>query len=920
MRLVSVTARNYRIHRERTVVFDPSRTVISGPNESGKSTVVEAVHRALFLRSRASGAVLEAMRSQIHPGHPSVELTFESGGSTYTVSKEFTGNNSAVTTLTEAGRPTLRNEQAEEKLAELLGAEAIRGRGAEERLRMQWAHLWVWQGAAGSDPLADESMERPLDRVHACLGGLGAGDVLESRIDQAVGKAIADTHAAWTKDNGQPRATSPLGQAGAALAEAEARLAAARAAIDTLEAAVAEVERADATIADNDASLAVRRSEQADNDVKLEEARTLEIRHAEQQAAATAAIARLAGLADGDRQIRECEARLAAIEARRTPAAEQRAGAVAAEREAEARCAAAQAGARQCRLEQAAGAELAELHARWEHLERRRTERVGLAGRCGRIATLRAEAAELQARRDALPAVTAADLAELAALERKRDAAQARLDAIATRVELLVATDEVRLGDHGLAVGVPETITADADLTVAGTRLRISPGGGTSLTEATRERDDVAAALDARLRKAGVTDVDEARRVQPLRQTLESALEAKRSAIEDLGDRRADAELAALAREIADLEGALDAATRADFIRPDGLDAALAARQAIDDRLHELGRSLTAANAAQQAAEQRRTEARGQRDLADDVARRIDDEFRTEEARRAVLVEEHGVSRSAAILEATAARDDAERALAETKSGLAKLQPDILRQTAVRLQRAIEKLIEGRQNAQTSRTVALERLRTEGTLDPREDLARARAAERIAASRHAQADREARAYALLSGLFAEKKREVEARFVEPLTLRVGDYLRCLFGPDAVISVDRADGRLGALAVTRPEFGGVPFGFGQLSGGGREQVAAAFRLAMAEILATEHDGCLPIVFDDAFVNADPQRVAAVQGMLDLAAARGLQVIVVSCNQRDYDGLGAEPVEFVRAAYESRRAGGGESASVDARPGS
>jgi hypothetical protein len=900
MRLVSVTVRNYRMHLEKTVVFDPSRTVISGPNETGKSTIVEAIHRALFLRSRASGAVLDTMRSQIHPGHPSVELTFECRGSTYTVTKEFTGTTSAVTTLAEAGRATLRNEQAEEKLAELLGAEAVRGRGAEDRLRMQWAHLWVWQGTSGSDPFADATMERALDQVHGCLGSLGTGDVLESRIDKAVGKAIADTHAAWTKDNGQPRATSPLGQAEAALAEARARLDAAQAAIDTLEAAVAEVERADAMIAESDASLALRRSEQADNDERLEEARTLEIRHAEQQAAATAASVLLAGLTDGDRQIRECESRLAAIESRRTPAAEQRARAVAAEQETDARCAAAQAAARQCQLEQAAVAELAELHSRWEHLERRRSERVGLAGRCGRIAALRAEATELQARRDALPAVTATDLAELAALERKRDAAQARLDAIATRVELIAGAAEVRLGDHGLAVGVPETITADADLTVAGTRLRISPGGGTTLTEATGERDDVAAALDARLRKAGVTDVDEARRIQPLRQTLESGLEAKRSAIEDLGDRGADAELAALEKELAELAATFDAAPRADFARPQGLDAAIAARQAIDERLHELVRSLTAANAAQQAAEQRRTEARSERDRADDVARRIDDEFRTEEARREVLVEEHGASRTAAILEATAARDDAERALAETRSGLAKLQPDILRQTAVRLQRAIEKLIESRQNAQTSRTVALERLRTEGTLDPREDLARARAAERIAASRHAQTAREARAYALLSGLFAEKKREVESRFVEPLTLRVGEYLRCLFGPAAVISVEYADGRLKALAVTRPEFGGVPFGFGQLSGGGREQVAAAFRLAMAEILAVEHHGCLPIVFDDAFVNSDPQRVAAVQGMLDLAAARGLQVIVVSCNQRDYDGLGAEPVELDRPA--------------------
>ena len=770
MRLVSVTVRNYRIHREKKVDFDPSLMVIGGPNESGKSTIVEAVHRALFLRSRTSGAVLDTMRSQLHPGNPSVELTFESGGSTYTITKEFTGNNSAVTTLTEAGKAQLRNEQAEEKLRELLNVEAIGGRGAEERLRMQWAHLWVWQGVAGADPLDGEAMKLPLDRLHGRLGS----------------------------------------------------------------------------------------------------------------------------------QIRECELRLAAIAGRRTATAEQRTAAIAAEQQAEERCSAAQTEARGCQRDQATVAELAELHARFEHLERRRTDRAGLAGRCGRIAVLRAEAAGMQTRLDALPAVTAVDLTDLAALERKRDAAQATLDAIATRVELLAADGTVRLGDHRLAVGVPETITADADLAVGATRLRITPGGGTSLTEATRARDDANATLEARLHRAGVADVDEARRIQPLRQTIESALAAKRSAIEDLGDRTADAELAALDDDIAGLEKAVDATTKADFQRPQNLDAALAARQSIDQRLHELVRSLSVANAAQQATEQRWAEARRQRDIADDAARRIDDEFRTDEVLQKVLVDEHGTDRTTAIAVATAARDHAEQALAATVGGLAQLQPDLLRQAAVRLQRAVEKLIEGRQNAQTSRTVALERLRTEGTLDPREDLARARAAERLAASRHAQAARESRAYALLSGLFAEKKREVEAQFVEPLTLRVGEYLRCLFGPEASVSIDYAEGRFKTLALARPTFGSTPFSFDQLSGGGREQVAAAFRLAMAEILAAEHDGCLPIVFDDAFVNSDTTRVAAVQGMLDLAASRGLQIVVLSCNHRDYDGLGTTPDVFTKVS--------------------
>lgn len=903
MRLISITVRNYRIHRDLTVAFDPSRTVIGGPNESGKSTLVEAVHRALFLRSRASGAVLDAMRSHFHPGHPSVELTFESRGTTYTVSKQFTGTNAAPTTLTVAGSPPLRNEQAEEALEEILAIEAVAGRGAEDKLRLQWAHLWVWQGVSGTDPLDRDSIGMPLERLRERLGSLEAGDVLESRLDAAVGTIVAETYGSWTKENGTSKAGSPLGEADTALADARSKRATAQAAIDALEGAAADVERADATIAESESSLAARRREQEENGGQLDEARRLEILQAEQQATATTAVARLAGLTEGDRQIRESEARIASIEARRAPAAERQAAAGRAEKEAEERATTAQADARACQREQADVAELAELHSQAEHLERRRTERVGLAGRCGRIAALRAEAIELQARFDSLPAVSSADLSELASLERRHDAAQATLDAIATRVELLAADGPVRLGDHELVKGASETITADSELAVGGARLRISPGGGTSLTEATRLRDDAAAALEDRLRRASVADVDEARRIQPLRQTVESALEAKRTAIEGLGGAEADGELAELDEEIVTLERDLTRSSRSDFIHSDGLDVAIAARRAIDERLHQLVQSLATATAAQQAAEMGRTTAREERSLADEAVRKVDDELRTEQARRTVLIEEHGSDRQLVISAATSARDDAEEALAATKVRLSRLQPEMLRQASSRLQRAVEKLIEGKQAAQAARTIGLDRLRNEGTLDPREDLARAIVNERLAETRQRRAAREARAYALLSQLFAEKKRDVEARFVGPLTTRVADYLRCLFGIDATIAVEYQAGQFQSLTLTRPDFGGAAFAFSQLSGGGREQVAAAFRMAMAEILAEDHGGCLPIVFDDAFVNSDPSRVAAVLAMLDLAAVRGLQVIVLSCNHREYDALGATTIEFSRPSSPS-----------------
>lgn len=905
MRLESVTLRSYRIHAETTVAFDPSRTVIGGPNEAGKSTIVEAVHRALFLRARTSGALLDAMRSSVHPGPPAVDLRFEAEGRRYTLVKQFTGTNSAPTTLVEEGGATLRNEQAEERLRDLLDAEMVAGQGGERRLRMQWAHLWVWQGVAGHDPLEGEPMERPLERLSRRLGGLQEGDVLESPFDAAVGAAVAGIQAARTKAGGAPRTDSPLGVAESALAAARAAAAGARDALDALADAVDEAERSGRTIAESDASLAARRREQEDTGRLLEEVGRLEILRAHEEAAAKVASGRLGALEDADRQILASDETILRIEDRRAPAVERHAAAVLAEQEAERRLAAARREVDRRRAEHDDVAAIVEIHRRAEHLERRRTEREGLAGRCARIAEIRARLSGLESRLAALPVVEAADLAALSELERKRDAARTRVDAIAARVELLAADAPVTLGGVPLGPGGSETIGADTDLVVGGTRLRIAPGGGTSLAEARRLLDEAVASLEARIRAAGIADVDEARRVQPQRQSVASQLDAAREAIEGLGGASADADLIRLDDEIAALDSALARSAPPGFARPAGLGEAIAARVAVEGRLESLVRESSTAAAEVQAAERIRADAVDERECTAAQVRHVEDELRTATARRDVLVSEHGTDRAGAIAAARLARDEADAALAGTVAALSRLQPDVLRQRAAMLARAVEKLTEARQAAQAARTVALARLRTEGTVDPHDDLARARAAERAAEAAVAHAAREARAHALLARLFAEKKREIEARFVAPLVVRVADYLRPVFGPDVQVAVDHADGRFRSLVVARPGAGAPPVPFAALSGGTREQVAAAFRLAMAEILAPDHGGCLPVVFDDAFVNSDPGRTGAVQSMLDLAANRGLQVIVLSCNHRDYDPLGAAVVELLSPGQRASR---------------
>jgi len=62
-----------------------------------------------------------------------------------------------------------------------------------------------------------------------------------------------------------------------------------------------------------------------------------------------------------------------------------------------------------------------------------------------------------------------------------------------------------------------------------------------------------------------------------------------------------------------------------------------------------------------------------------------------------------------------------------------------------------------------------------------------------------------------------------------------------------------------------------------------------RLSMADVLKGSHDGCLPLVFDDAFTNSDSERVQIVKQMLGTAVDRGLQVILLTCDPRAYEGF-------------------------------
>jgi hypothetical protein len=892
MHLESIVVRHYRLHRECRVDFDAARTLIGGPNESGKSTLIEAAHRALFLRATTGGEARRSMVSLRHGGHPEVELHFAARGRRWRMLKRFSGP-SGTATLTEDGGASWSGDEAEEKLSELLGVELIAGRRVVE----QWAHLWIRQGFALGDPTVHATAQR--DELLARLQSEGGAAAVQSDIDRRVAGAVAREHAELFRDNGEPRAGSALATAQEEEEAASGALAAARMGCERLERAANDFASADSAIAE--AQQARKQVEPQQREVEEKLARVAALRGDEQMqsAAASAAADKCADAEKADAQLRRLRAEseqlaraLAPLEEEMTRSAQAEADRRRSDAEAEAAWQQASEAVRAARQR----TELAAAHL--QRIERTAAcER--LAQRREQVRALETEVTALEAALAQTPPVTAKKLSALQKLESQLAQATAARDAMATGLELLATDAPVRLGGRVLTAGDTQILTEDTELTIGGkVRLRLRPGGGSSLAEAREQVRTASDALRAELDRLGLASVEAAATAQARRQQIESALKTKSAQLAAHGAETIEKELAAAEQERTAAEAGVQRRTAlgADFAAPASLDAARARQSECAQQLAESGRCESLAAAERKAAASQLREASARLEAQRQSVQERKHEATRVGAQLQLLTEKHGEDdpRGQRLVALSAERTTTQTVLTTTRAALATLQPELLERDRARLARAIEQHTAAQNAAGQRRAHAGGELQRDGATDPQAELALAEARHRAAVEQRECAQRQAGAVALLHELFLAEQRALAEQFTRPLAARISAYLECLFGPGARAEVTLEADAFTGLRLIRPTPGHGAFAFDELSGGTREQLAAAMRLALAEVLAEAHDGSLPVVFDDAFAYSDPERVQTLQRMLDIAAMRGLQVIVLSCNPADYAALGAKAI--------------------------
>jgi DNA repair exonuclease SbcCD ATPase subunit len=838
MKLREIEVRNWRGLNQSLAVLSPRLNLILGPNESGKSRIFQALQFALFETYKGTSQRKQALQSWASSESPFVRVAFTNGQVDYELHKQFLKGASAQ--LSGAGK-TLRGEDAEDALRQILGTRPPGNRGAGIDDMGIWPLIMVSQGESRA-PIQEHLNEDGRGRLH---------DRLSREIGVAAISPTGQRVMSLAEEEYQ-RYFTATGQEGKRLRDARAAL---REAEERLEAATESLQRQEKTaqaLASNRVGLVELEARWTRAQIEADTARN----RADAAQVAGRSVATAQGAVNTSTQ--KASNALEALNARQqADATIQRLAVDLARLETEI----AQRSLLQHELEESARA----AEQRYVEVERQQ-RRVALSSasqelreRVAGLQQLDLAIAQARALRARLPVIDDVSLARLKQLDQVARAASAKLQGAAVNIVVHLKQDALIDGVLRAAGEAIQVHVVDNQRISIGdlADVEIRPGSG-ELGRLRTADADAASELEAALHAAGVESLSQAVEVHDERVTCEQQItelgkQVKATSSKSLAQLRED--LAVHAAELARLgpanATALEAVTQVTSER----NAAVAALAEFRDNMIEL-----------------RTQ------------------HQTLRGERERFVRQYAERPTAAQLQealdtAVDERERATRLLIESRREFADLGGSEVQADARRLAIAADSLAgrvrevrsEGDQLQGELRTLMLS-----GHYESKE----AAAAEVEQANNVLQRlERQAAAARRLWETLSTERRRVVEKLTAPVTLRVRPYLQELFpgyGLDAGEGLDILG--LQSEQLNEP--------FDELSGGAQEQISLVTRIGLAEVLAAE--GTLPLILDDALINTDPERIRRIQRLL-FRAADNLQIILFSCHDVLFDGLGAE---FVR----------------------
>lgn len=834
-------------------------TVVAAPNESGKTTLLDAVDVLLEYKDSSRAQRVKDLQPVDRDVPSTIEVELTCGAYHLTCTKTYNHGSGTVLTIHAPQPETVRGTEAHDRLRQLLGAEVD--------LALYRA-LRFTQG-------------RDLEPV-----AFGDSDVLAARLDAVAGGAgSADDRGLLERATAEfQRWFTPTGLPGQAIRTAERELADAEEAHAVLADRVAELQR------DVDELARIERELPA-----LHRARTDEL------------APRLAAARDAVAGVREARATVDTRRAEQASAvATHRAAIAAAERRT-------QLSAEVARLRRQVADEDAELtpaRQRLTELEQVLASAdadLTAASRAETLARQRAEDAELEVdllvarrERDRL-AARQQRVTELLASARDAEQALAALRLDDDRLEeIRAAASSVAVARATLAAGAPNLELAahrDLELVVDGRTVTVAAGrsvthtvggqltlsvpgvadlvlrAGTSADELHRAVTAAEARLRAACHAAGVADAADAERVAEARRRHLALIEQRDRELARELEGRSEAQLATELRAAEDRLRSL-AAHRSSHPRPaDGrLDAARDHLAAARDGVAEATADVVAARSARDQAAAAVHEQRTQVEVADARSQACRADLgRAEQQLTDQRADRDDDALAAAVAAARVAEQAAADALADACTALDAMDPAAVERDAARRVAELDEIEQRLGRLEQQQAVLRERLRLGGEEGLGERLQDAEDRRRRAHADHRRTHARAAAARLLLEELTRAREEAYQAYRAPLRDRTTELARPLFGEDVTIELDEE------LRIVGRTVGGVTLGWEQLSAGAREQLAILAGLAAAQLAG---DDGVPFVLDDVLGYTDPGRLQRLGAIL--GRTTGAQVIVLTCD--------------------------------------
>ena len=863
MKLHRLVLTNYRGITHREIEFpDRGVVIVSGANEIGKSSMIEALDLLLEAKDRSAKKEVK----EVKPTHADVgaEITAEisTGPYRFVYHKRFHKRCETALTVLAPVREQLTGDEAHDRVRAMLD---------ETVDTCLWQAQRVLQSAstAAVDLSGCDALSRALDvSAGEAVDLSGAEPLLVDRVDKE--------YLLYFSRTGRPTGEWAAATNRLKVADEElARCAAAMAQVD-------EAVRHHAALSDDLVRLSFERTEAT-----------------ERLASARAAADKIAALV---RQVKEAELVAATAEARCSGSAkavldrrrlradiDERAAAIveleaAAAATAEEVAAAAEVGeaadtaAETARTSVERGRDRVESARRIVDRLADRDEADRLSARLAKIvATQRdlqridAELAEISLTGEGMRAIEAAAAAV--------DIATGQVELVSARVDLVaVAGVELRVAGEPVVLGVGETwsgsVSAETLIEVPGLlTAQLIPGAPASETQA--NLDAAQQVLRTALATAGVMDVAAARSVDKRRRELATAHDRLSATAEALlGDESPDllrtrlAELADRQPEATDLFDGDATTARTEL---DAAEAAL--RQLIADcethrKVAEVAsKKLGEVKIRVAAASEKLTTA--QAEIALSRERLAAQQATTPDDVLAVQAAAHAEEKSRA-----------DTLVGQLSTELAGAAPDAVTAELDAAERQAEALAVRHGAAADALREVTTQLKVYGTEGRKGQLDVAETEREHAEAEYLQVQRRARAAHMLRSVLLRHRDATRLRYVEPFRREVERLGRLVFGDSFEVEIDSA------LRICSRTLAGRTVPYESLSGGAKEQLGIVARLAGAALVTKEDS--VPVVIDDALGFTDADRLVKMGAVFNAVGGDG-QVIVLTCSPQRYAGV-------------------------------